>query len=123
MTKVAYGLGREGLRALRGLTKGKHCTTINIIIFNGHIINQRAEGGGQILKNVRQNANQGGQNAWHGRTFNKNANFANGNGRSGIAGNKNDEQGGQAAVKKNITVFKKSKHKQPHYRKGMFKVW
>lgn len=120
---MAYGLGPEGFEALRGLAGRKRRSTINIFIFNGPIINQRAEGGGQILKNVGQNANQGGQNALHGRTFNKKANFANGNGRSGIAGKKNDEQGGQEAVKKNITVFKKSKHKQPHHRKGMFKVW
>ncbi|PWV98558.1 hypothetical protein DFQ01_11768 [Paenibacillus cellulosilyticus] len=121
---MAIGLGPEGFDALRGLAKKhKRGTTINIIIFNGPIINQRAEGGGQILRNVGQNANQGGQNALHGRTFNKKANFANGNGRSGIAGKKNDEQGGQGAVKNKITVFKKSKHKQPHHRKGMFDVW
>ncbi|MBD3920922.1 hypothetical protein H8B09_19305 [Paenibacillus sp. PR3] len=120
---MAYGFGPGGFEALRGLAGRKRRSTINIFIFNGPIINQRAEGGGQILKNVGQNANQGGQNAILGRTSNKKANFANGNGRSGIAGKRNDEQGGQEAVKKNITVFKKSKHTHPHHRKGMFKVW
>lgn len=103
-----------------GVSSGNGKTTINIVIFSGTIINQRAEGGGQILHHVGQNANQGGQNAFKGKTFNKNANFANGNGRSGIAGKKNDEQGGQEAVKKNSKVYKKSKHKKPHFRKGMF---
>ncbi|MWC27732.1 hypothetical protein [Paenibacillus sp. MMS18-CY102] len=100
--------------------------TIYITIVHGNIIhntiNQRAEGGGQILKNVGANANQGGQNAINGsRSFNKQANFANGNGRSGIAGKKNDEQGGQSAVKKNISksVYKKSK-KNHGWNKGMF---
>lgn len=71
-----------------------------ITIFNGNIRIQRAEGGGQINKNVGTNANQGGQNAVNGsRSANKNSQFANGNGRSGIAGKKNDEQGGQSAKK------------------------
>ncbi|WP_246627994.1 hypothetical protein [Paenibacillus oenotherae] len=82
------------MRDFKG-TKGN--ITINIT-FN--VINQRAEGGGQINKHVGVNANQGGQNAIKGsRSANKNSQFANGNGRSGIAGKKNDEQGGQEAVK------------------------
>ncbi|GAB2671799.1 hypothetical protein GCM10027018_02320 [Paenibacillus thermoaerophilus] len=42
--------------------------TIKIIIVNGNIsiLQQRAEGGGQILKNVGNNANQGGQTAVKG---------------------------------------------------------
>jgi hypothetical protein len=77
-----------------------------ITIYNGNIsIHQRAEGGGQINKNVGTNANQGGQNAINGsRSKNKKTNFANGNGRSGIAGKKNDEQGGQSAIKINKKV-------------------
>jgi hypothetical protein len=51
-TKMAYGIGPEGIQALRGLVGRKRGTTINIIIFNGNIINQRVEGGGQILRNV-----------------------------------------------------------------------
>ena len=60
---------------------------------------QRAEGGGQINKDVGTNANQGGQNAINGSTRNVNSNFANGNGRSGIAGDNNDEAGGQQGIK------------------------
>ncbi len=56
---------------------------------------QRAEGGGQINKDVGTNANRGGQNALNGsQTRNHNSQFADGNGRSGIAGNDNDETGG-----------------------------
>lgn len=63
-------------------------------------VEQRAEGGGQINKNVGTNANQGGQNAINGsKSANNESQFANGNGRSGIAGKGNDEQGGQEAIK------------------------
>ena len=54
-------------------------------------IEQRAEGGGQINKNVGSNANQGGQIAIKGRTANIKSQFANGNGRSGNAGDCNSE--------------------------------
>lgn len=61
---------------------------------------QRAEGGGQINKDVGTNANQGGQNALnHSQTKNENSQFADGNGRSGIAGDHNDEAGGQQGIK------------------------
>jgi len=61
---------------------------------------QRAEGGGQINKDVGTNVNQGGQNASQGsQTRNVNSQFADGNGRSGIAGNNNDEAGGQQGIK------------------------
>ena len=61
---------------------------------------QRAEGGGQINEDVGTNANQGGQNASDGsHTRNVNSQFADGNGRSGIAGNNNDEAGGQQGIK------------------------
>ncbi|WP_229683201.1 hypothetical protein [Virgibacillus oceani] len=61
---------------------------------------QRAEGGRQINKDVGVNANQGGQNALdHSRTKNDHSQFADGNGRSGIAGNNNDEAGGQQGIK------------------------
>lgn len=61
---------------------------------------QRAEGGGQINEYVGTNANQGGQNASDGsHTRNVNSQFADGNGRSGIAGNNNDEAGGQQGIK------------------------
>ena len=60
---------------------------------------KRAEGGGQINKDVGTNANQGGQNAINGSTRNVNSQFADGNGRSGIAGNDNDEAGGQQGIK------------------------
>lgn len=81
--------------------------TINITIQNtfnigNHEINieQRAEGGGQINKDVGTNANQGGQNAIdHSATSNNQSQFADGNGRSGIAGNDNDEAGGQQGIK------------------------
>ncbi|MGE7092282.1 hypothetical protein ACQKII_12735 [Lysinibacillus sp. NPDC048646] len=63
-------------------------------------VEQRAEGGGQINKDVGTNANQGGQNALNGsHTRNQNSQFADGNGRSGIAGNDNDEAGGQQGTK------------------------
>ncbi len=61
---------------------------------------QRAEGGGQINEDVGTNANQGGQNASDGsHTRNVNSQFADGNDRSGIAGNNNDEAGGQQGIK------------------------
>lgn len=74
---------------------------INITYNIGDIhIEQRAEGGGQINRNVGTNANQGGQNALnHSSTANTNSHFADGNGRSGIAGNNNDEAGGQQGIK------------------------
>lgn len=76
--------------------------SLNIIIFKNNKIyynEQRAEGGGQINRNVGATATQGGQNAIFGRTANKYSQFANGNGRSGIAGKKNNEQGGQSTIK------------------------
>ncbi|MFC4778206.1 hypothetical protein ACFO9Q_15505 [Paenibacillus sp. GCM10023252] len=70
-------------------------------------LQQRAEGGGQILKDVGYNASQGGHFATNlSQSSNRRSQFANGNGRSGIAGHKNDEQGGQSAVK-----LRKSKNK------------
>ncbi|MET3697714.1 hypothetical protein SAMN05877753_104414 [Bacillus oleivorans] len=88
-------------------------TVINInIYYNINIednrinIQQRAEGGGQILRNVGMNANQGGQNASNrSSTSNNQSNFANGNGRSGIAGNNNDEAGGQQGIKVRDSVL------------------
>lgn len=75
-------------------------------------IEQRAEGGGQINKDVGTNANQGGQNALeNSRTANKRSNFADGNGRSGIAGNDNDEAGGQQGIKVRDSKLIKSKIK------------
>ncbi|MGG3471094.1 hypothetical protein ABES02_26945 [Neobacillus pocheonensis] len=72
-------------------------------------VEQRAEGGGQINKNVGTNANQGGQNAIdHSASSNDHSNFADGNGRSGIAGNDNDEAGGQQGIKVRDSVVKKS---------------
>ena len=87
--------------------KEKDDITINIIIQNNFTIGnkefhieQRAEGGGQINKDVGTNANQGGQNAINGSTSSNNSSqFADGNGRSGIAGNNNDEAGGQQGIK------------------------
>ncbi|GAB0170950.1 hypothetical protein LSPCS325_43870 [Lysinibacillus sp. CTST325] len=79
----------------------KHITihlTINIGNKEIHF-EQRAEGGGQINKDVGTNANQGGQNAINGSTRNINSQFADGNGRSGIAGDDNDEAGGQQGIK------------------------
>ncbi|WP_453990428.1 hypothetical protein [Bacillus nitroreducens] len=74
---------------------------INITYNIGDIhLEQRAEGGGQINRNVGTNANQGGLNALdHSTAANSNSQFANGNGRSGIAGYNNDEQGGQQGIK------------------------
>ncbi|WP_232243068.1 hypothetical protein [Paenibacillus sp. GSMTC-2017] len=73
----------------------------NITIGGTHVqIEQRAEGGGQINRNVGMNANQGGQNANnHSETANNKSQFADGNGRSGIAGKENDELGGQQGIK------------------------
>lgn len=75
-------------------------------------IEQRAEGGGQINKDVGTNANQGGQNALnHSKTKNDQSHFADGNGRSGIAGDHNDEAGGQQGIKIRDSVVHKSKIK------------
>ncbi|MFJ5767619.1 hypothetical protein ACIP9C_19950 [Lysinibacillus sp. NPDC093210] len=83
--------------------EGKNNITINITFNIGNTENhfeQRAEGGGQINKDVGTNANQGGQNALnHSQTRNLNSKFADGNGRSGIAGDDNDEAGGQQGIK------------------------
>jgi hypothetical protein len=82
--------------------------TINIGNKEIHI-EQRAEGGGQINKHVGTNANQGGQNAIdHSESRNDQSNFADGNGRSGIAGNDNDEAGGQQGIKVRDSILKKS---------------
>lgn len=91
---------------MRGYKQRKSGITINFIIIRNNVhIEQRAEGGGQINRNVGANSNQGGQTAVRGRTANKFSQFANGNGRSGIAGKKNDEQGGQSAKKINKKKF------------------
>lgn len=83
--------------------QAKNDITINITFNIGNRENhfeQRAEGGGQINKEVGTNANQGGQNALnHSQTRNLKSQFADGNGRSGIAGNNNDEAGGQQGQK------------------------
>ncbi|MGE7843301.1 hypothetical protein ACQKNX_21330 [Lysinibacillus sp. NPDC093712] len=83
--------------------EAKNNITINITFNIGNTENhfeQRAEGGGQINKDVGTNANQGGQNALnHSQTRNLNSKFADGNGRSGIAGDNNDEAGGQQGIK------------------------
>ncbi|MEK5331189.1 hypothetical protein [Lysinibacillus sp. FSL W8-0992] len=83
--------------------EGKNNITINITFNIGNTENhfeQRAEGGGQINKDVGTNANQGGQNALnHSQTRNLDSKFADGNGRSGIAGDNNDEAGGQQGIK------------------------
>ncbi len=80
--------------------------SINFNFFNIELkdvrfqVEQRAEGGGQINRNVGMNANQGGQNARNNsQTSNTNSQFADGNGRSGIAGQNNDELGGQQGIK------------------------
>ncbi|MUT68508.1 hypothetical protein [Paenibacillus sp. NEAU-GSW1] len=86
-------------------------------IYNNIHIEQRAEGGGQINKNVGQNSNQGGQSAFKSRTGNKFANFANGNGRSGLAGKKNDEIGGQESKKINVNIKKGGKGKKRYPRR------
>ncbi|WP_378935388.1 hypothetical protein [Metabacillus herbersteinensis] len=90
------------------------CGYFNFQIFVGNRFNleQRAEGGGQINKDVGTNANQGGQNAINGsKSANIKSEFANGNGRSGIAGKGNDEQGGQQGIKVRDTKLIKSKIK------------
>jgi hypothetical protein len=96
-----YCINRKG--GITPLSKKKNITINNIEyhITIGEIqIEQRAEGGGQILRNVGMNANQGGQNAKnHSKTANKKSQFADGNGRSGIAGKNNDELGGQQGLK------------------------
>lgn len=83
--------------------QAKNDITINITFNIGNTENhfeQRAEGGGQINKDVGTNANQGGQNALnHSQTRNLKSQFADGNGRSGIAGDNNDEAGGQQGIK------------------------
>ncbi|QAY67507.1 hypothetical protein [Paenibacillus protaetiae] len=85
-------------------------SNINIFLIFSHNkiihVEQRAEGGAQINRNVGATATQGGQNAIFGRTANKYSQFANGNGRSGIAGKKNDEQGGQESKKVKKTIIK-----------------
>jgi hypothetical protein len=101
------------------LEKGKDGLSINITIHNTYNIGtkdihieQRAEGGGQINKNVGVNANQGGQNALdHSKTKNNKSQFADGNGRSGIAGDDNDEAGGQQGIKVRNSRLKNSKIK------------
>lgn len=90
-------------------SKNPHIDELNITIhihntFNigkkEYHIEQRAEGGGQINKDVGTNANQGGQNALNrSQTKNEKSQFADGNGRSGIAGDNNDEAGGQQGIK------------------------
>jgi hypothetical protein len=93
--------------------------TINITINNNFNIGnkeihieQRAEGGGQINKNVGVNANQGGQNALdHSKTKNNKSQFADGNGRSGIAGDDNDEAGGQQGIKIRDSKLRKTRIK------------
>lgn len=98
-------------------TRDKDGVTINITIQNtiniGNTdvhIEQRAEGGGQINKDVGTNSNQGGQNAIdHSATSNNQSQFADGNGRSGIAGNDNDEAGGQQGIKVRDSSLSESK--------------
>lgn len=87
--------------------------TIEYNIGNKEIhIEQRAEGGGQIIKDVGMNANQGGQNARdNSETANIQSQFADGNGRSGIAGNDNDEAGGQQGIKVRDSLLINSKIK------------
>ncbi|MFD4707847.1 hypothetical protein ACFWM3_23795 [Gottfriedia sp. NPDC058432] len=84
---------------------------INIEIKENRIqVEQRAEGGGQINRNVGMNANQGGQNARdNSQTANDRSQFADGNGRSGIAGRDNDELGGQQGIKIRDSKIKRSK--------------
>ncbi|MFJ7669297.1 hypothetical protein ACIQXI_19700 [Lysinibacillus sp. NPDC097195] len=83
--------------------QAKNDITINITFNIGNTENhfeQRAEGGGQINKDVGTNANQGGQNALnHSQTRNLKSQFADGNSRSGIAGDDNGEAGGQQGIK------------------------
>ncbi|SFJ88251.1 hypothetical protein SAMN04487936_10560 [Halobacillus dabanensis] len=83
--------------------------SFNIVIIQYDTVNEgsispeiapRAEGGGQINNDVGANANQGGQNAIdHSASENNKSQFADGNGRSGIAGKNNDEMGGQQGIK------------------------
>lgn len=88
------------------------CINIQFIVGNRFHLEQRAEGGGQINKDVGTNANQGGQNAINGsKSANIESQFANGNGRSGIAGKGNDEQGGQQGLKVRDSKVRKSKIK------------
>lgn len=92
LTKKSSGNDHDGLTININIT-------YNIGNTENHI-EQRAEGGGQINKDVGTNANQGGQNALdHSLAQNNDSNFANGNGRSGIAGDENDEAGGQQGIK------------------------
>lgn len=99
--------------------KDKEGLTININIHNTYNIGnkdihieQRAEGGGQINKDVGANANQGGQNALNNsKTKNNKSQFADGNGRSGIAGDDNDEAGGQQGIKIRDSWVKRSRIK------------
>jgi hypothetical protein len=78
--------------SISGNRQRRFAIIFNINITNSINIEQRAEGGGQINKNVGTNANQGGQNAIKGsRTANIKSQFANGNGRSGNAGIGNKE--------------------------------
>lgn len=82
--------------------------TYNIGNKEFHVV-QRAEGGAQINKDVGTNANQGGQNALdHSSTENDHSQFADGNGRSGIAGSDNDEAGGQQGIKVRDSIVKES---------------
>jgi len=60
---------------------------------------QRAEGGGQINKDVGTNANQGGQNALTAALETLTLNSPMEKVRNGIAGNDNDEAGGQQGIK------------------------
>ncbi|WP_241774656.1 MULTISPECIES: hypothetical protein [Lysinibacillus] len=73
----------------------KNHITINLTINIGNKeihFEQRAEDREQINKDVGTNANQGGQNALNGsHTRNVNSQFADGNGRSGIAGEVENE--------------------------------
>lgn len=92
--EITYSQDKDGLNI--------HITINNTYVVRNNRFNieQRAEGGGQINKDVGTNANQGGQNAiGRSRTRNVNSKFADGNGRSGIAGNNNDEAGGQPGIK------------------------
>ncbi|MGE8036522.1 MULTISPECIES: hypothetical protein [unclassified Lysinibacillus] len=67
--------------------------TINIGNTDNHV-KQKAEGRGQINNDVGTNANQGDQNAKNGSTRNVNSQLADGDGRSEIAGDDNDETWG-----------------------------
>ncbi|WP_235822169.1 hypothetical protein [Gottfriedia luciferensis] len=100
----------------QALAANPNLQTLNINIFNINIedvrvqVEQRAEGGGQINRNVGMNANQGGQNARdNSSTANTKSQFADGNGRSGIAGKNNDELGGQQGIKIRDSKIKRSR--------------